>query len=59
MGTQNPDNLSLARRILESKLLLFLIEHPFSSVNDILMKNLVNIPKNWEDVNNSVKHLVK
>lgn len=59
MGKQNPDNLSLARRILESKLLLFLIEYPFSSINDILIKNLINIPKNWEDVNNSIKHLVR
>ena len=56
---QNSDTLSLACRFRESKLVLFLIEYPFSSLNDILIKNLVNIPKNWEDVNNSVKHLVK
>lgn len=56
---QNSDTLSLGCRFRESKLVLFLIEYPFSSLNDILIKNLVNIPKNWEDVNNSVKHLVK
>ena len=59
MGKKNSDTLSLACRFRESKLVLFLIEYPFSSLNDILIKNLVNIPKNWEDVNNSVKHLVK
>jgi len=56
---QNSDTLSLACRFRESKLVLFLIEYPFSSRNDILIKNLVNIPKNWEDVNNSIKHLVR
>ena len=59
MGKKNFDTLSLACRFLESKLILFLIEYPFSSKKDIQKKNHINIPKNWEDVKNSLDRLVE